>query len=126
MDRQSARALTCIIATVTSDEPEGLSTDAVAALAGVTFRVIDHWSRKGYLTALPRRESSGVKRRFSVFEAAVARQAVHLVDVGFVPREAVRIARGLISRRSRSQQIVLDEDIILIVKSVVDPDSLTT
>jgi len=73
-----------------------LSSAEVADLAGVTWRQIDHWARRGYLSVEPRPgDGPGHHRWFSPEEAQIIRRMGRLVAAGLSPRAASRAARGL-------------------------------
>ncbi len=72
-----------------------LSSDQVAELAGVTWRQIDYWARRRYLTTEARPATTqGYPRRYSRAEAQVARTMGRLVAAGLSPAAAARAARG--------------------------------
>jgi DNA-binding transcriptional MerR regulator len=62
---------------------------------GLTYRMLDHWVRKGYLRHDQRRkDSSGVAREFSGDEVRVAQTMTRLVLAGLKPATAEKVARG--------------------------------
>jgi DNA-binding transcriptional MerR regulator len=69
------------------------SEDVIDA-CGITYRQLDYWVRKGWLQPRDRRQhTAGVPRDFDDEELAVAARMARLIDRGFTPRAAARIAR---------------------------------
>jgi DNA-binding transcriptional MerR regulator len=59
---------------------------------GLTYRQLDFWCRKGYLsTAAP---GSGRRRTWTDDELAIAARMVKLIGCGFTVAKAAEIARG--------------------------------
>lgn len=70
------------------------SYEAVLDACGITYRQLDYWVRRGYVHPRDRRKnSSGIPREFSDDELAVAARMGRLIDRGFTPKAAARIAR---------------------------------
>lgn len=65
----------------------------VTAAAGITYRQLDHWCRKGYLRTA-NDTGSGSQRAFTRTELDVARLMGVLVAVGVHPAAAETVARG--------------------------------
>lgn len=61
---------------------------------GVTYRQLDHWTRKGYLHPVQARPVSGYRRTWPPGELEVAERMARLVGVGLLPSLAHRVARG--------------------------------
>lgn len=72
--------------------------DQVVALAGITYRQLDHWTRQGYVTAAYRGDAagSGVPRSYDVDEVAVVVIMAALVkSLDVKPASAARWAAQL-------------------------------
>lgn len=67
------------------------SSDIVGG--GLTYRKLDHWVRKGYITPLHEVHGAGNKRSFSRRESGVARRMQELIEVGFTLEAAAKYAR---------------------------------
>lgn len=77
----------------TASEPIILSADVVDA-ARCTYRQLDHWCRRGWLAAhQPAGDGHGHPRVWSLSELGVACRMAALVEVGFSPTAAARVAR---------------------------------
>lgn len=59
---------------------------------GVTYRQLDHWSRRGYLGAGT--PGSGRTRQWSAVDLAQAEVMGRLVKAGVQPRVAAKVAAG--------------------------------
>jgi DNA-binding transcriptional MerR regulator len=68
------------------------STHDAAKAAGITYRQLDHWCRRGYLTP-DHPGGIGVPRHWTVREVAVLQTMAQLVHLGFTARAAARLAR---------------------------------
>jgi hypothetical protein len=83
------------------DDDEGPRYNAldVAALAGVTYRCLDHWTRRGYLDDVRPEDArgSGRPRTYSAAELDTVRLVKHLLEAGFVLPTAFAIARRVIA-----------------------------
>lgn len=86
-------------ATVTTIHPERQAAAGIGSLdacgkAGISYRQLDHWTRCGLIhpigEALP---GTGYERRYSDAEVEVARVAKQLIDAGWRPDAALRLAR---------------------------------
>jgi DNA-binding transcriptional MerR regulator len=62
------------------------------AALGLTYRQLDFWVRKGYLSAAT--PGSGKRRTWSDDELAIAAHMVRLISCGFTVARAAEIARG--------------------------------
>ena len=62
--------------------------------AGMTYRQLDHWTRRGYLRADEPTPGSGHRRTWPPREVEVARTMARLVAAGMSPRQASEVARG--------------------------------
>jgi len=73
-----------------------IGAHALTIRAGVTYRMLDYWSRTGLLHAEPRQyETSGCPREYSEAEARVAVTMARLVRAGVDPRAACDMARHM-------------------------------
>lgn len=61
--------------------------------AGVTYRQLDYWTRKGFLRSSNGEVGVGHRREWPASEARVGRLMVRLVRAGFKVPDAERIAR---------------------------------
>jgi hypothetical protein len=75
-------------------ELETVGWQELAEQAGLTYRILDYWSRKGWLCAVNADPGSGSVRRWPIHEVAVAQRMKRLTDVGLEPEPAHRIARA--------------------------------
>lgn len=67
-----------------------------AKAAGVTYRQLDYWTRRGYLAARPRRGiGSGYNREYLPSEIRIAAWMGMLTASGMVPSGAAEVARDL-------------------------------
>lgn len=77
-----------------------MNSSTAADRAGITYRQLDHWIRKGYINgALP---GSGNPRTINGHEADVVRDMAALVRAGFRPDVAARIARQALEAEAAS------------------------
>jgi hypothetical protein len=72
---------------------------AWAAEAGVTYRQLDYWTRRGWIRADGHGKGSGRPRCWPALERSTATLMARLVGVGFHPAAAAPIARA----RARAQ-----------------------
>lgn len=70
----------------------GQTSHDVAQAAGISYRQLDHWCRRGYLHP-DHPGSYGVARHWTVDEVAVLVDMAQLVRLGFTARAAARLAR---------------------------------
>jgi MerR HTH family regulatory protein len=61
---------------------------------GITYRVLDNWTRQGYLRATNAECGHGYRRKWNREELAVAKIMRDLVSVGLTPNAAERAARN--------------------------------
>lgn len=73
--------------------PVTLTSADVAALARITYRQLDHWTRSGLVLPAGEPRGSGYGRDWSLFELAVVCRMATLVALGVTPRRAAHIAR---------------------------------
>jgi excisionase family DNA binding protein len=71
------------------------TTPQVAELTGATYRMIDHWTSRGFLPETA--TGSGSRRRFTEAELDTVRLVEQLLRVGFVLPRAFAIAEALVS-----------------------------
>ena len=62
--------------------------------AGITYRQLDYWTRRGYLRAAEANPGCGRDRQYSPDETAVARRMGGLGGAGLTVESAAAIARG--------------------------------
>jgi hypothetical protein len=76
-----------------------VSTFADLRATGLSARVIDWWTRKGYLHAYPRDDTAGpgIPREWPGTEITIARTMKRLVDAGITPAKAAQIARDTLT-----------------------------
>jgi DNA-binding transcriptional MerR regulator len=70
-----------------------VTTQAVVAATGVTYRQLDYWARCGYVRPKHEGAGSGVWRRWSERELHVAELIGRLTRAGVVLEVAARVAR---------------------------------
>lgn len=78
-----------------------LTSREVADLVGVTYRQLDHWTRRGYLPIGDRTPGSGVPRRWWPDEVERARVFAALADIGVEPAAIARALPTLLVGRGR-------------------------
>lgn len=69
------------------------SVEVALDVCGITYRQLDYWVRQGYIKPKPGATGTGHTRDFSDHEIAVAARMARLIDRGFTPKAAARIAR---------------------------------
>jgi MerR HTH family regulatory protein len=62
--------------------------------AGITYRQLDHWTKRGYLHAENPSPGSGRKRRWSEGEKQVAALMLRLISAGLTVEAASAVARS--------------------------------
>lgn len=67
---------------------------SAAKVAGISYRQLDHWIRKGYIRG--GNPGSGNQREIAEDEMGVLRHMSTLVHCGFVPERAARMAREIV------------------------------
>ncbi len=100
-----------------------LTSEEVAAAAGITYRQLDYWCRAGYLSPemcdKPTRAHAGKARRWDSDEALAAICMGQLTAAGLLPGVAAPIARGARQDRARViHQLAIGIMIILDVPQV--------
>ena len=76
--------------------PGGIGASDVAERAGITYRMLDHWLRTGYVTCAHNPHAgSGMRRYFTPTEAAHVHRVAELVRAGFIPTRAAELATEL-------------------------------
>lgn len=81
--------------------------------AGITYRQLDYWTRRGYLRPAELNPGCGRDRQYSLSETAVARRMGGLVGAGLTVESAASIARGdrrAVSVLLRTLAHILDEE----------------
>jgi DNA-binding transcriptional MerR regulator len=84
--------------TVVEEKADGLSAAHVCALAGITYRNLDYWLRRGFIDLDPEHpdptgRGSGYPRRFTPQEADRFVLLARLVRAGFRVETAADVAR---------------------------------
>lgn len=75
----------------------------VWAVPGLTYRMLDYWTRQGYVTpSLRTAAGCGTQREYSAADVAVIARIVAGVDAGLSLNAAVRVARGESDARRRT------------------------
>ena len=75
-------------------EPETIEAPALCEHAGISYRQLDHWTRRGYLqTVGEQTPGSGQSRVWPVREASIAETMHTLIECGFTPHAAADYAR---------------------------------
>jgi DNA-binding transcriptional MerR regulator len=75
-------------------EEETVGWADLVKASGLTYRQIDHWTRKGWLRPLNPDEGSGSRRRYPAAELVVAQRMAILVAEGLTPDAAHTVARA--------------------------------
>jgi DNA-binding transcriptional MerR regulator len=75
------------------------TTEQVAHAAGITYRQLDHWTRRGYLRPVVVRNGfgsgqGGRSRDWPAAEVAVACRMARLIAAGLTPEAAAELARA--------------------------------
>ncbi len=79
------------------DPTWAVSSAVILAVSGITYRCLDHWTRAGYLQALPRQaQKPGYHRQYQRTEIAVACLMRDLIAGGILPQPASIYARELL------------------------------
>ncbi len=73
---------------------EVLNSDDLVRTAGVSYRKVDYWARRGYLQPLPGPGGSGHGRRWTTHERDVAAMMGRLTAAGMAPVVAHAVARA--------------------------------
>ena len=71
----------------------GSVPDDLLHAAGISYRQLDYWTRRGFLCPEQTEPGSGRSRRWSLAELDVAERMAALVSAGLTPEAAVRAAR---------------------------------
>lgn len=81
-----------------TDEPHECPVVPLADLlaTGVTYRRLDHWTRRGILSPLDSLPGSGTPRRWTRHDLALVRHIVAFTGVGMSLDVAVRMARAAV------------------------------
>lgn len=90
----------------------GIPATALADEAGLSYRQLDYWTRRGYLLPVENSPGSGRERHFTLWETRVARRMGGLVEAGLTVESASAIARGdsaVAARLLRTIALILDE-----------------
>lgn len=74
--------------------------EVVLEEAGVSYRQLDYWVRRGYLRPEDALPGSGHSRAWSAHEIAVAREMKRLCDAGLSAELAARVAREFVDGES--------------------------
>lgn len=65
----------------------------LADAAGVTYKQVTHWTRRGWLKPADPTPGSGIPCDYPPEEVAVAKRMANLIDWGFRPDMAAALAR---------------------------------
>jgi hypothetical protein len=79
--------------TLPAAESYGAPTLPDLGVLGLSYRQLDHWTRKGWVRADDPTPGSGKRRTWDDHELAIAARMVRLIDAGFVVGKAAEIAR---------------------------------
>lgn len=98
-----------------------LRTDQIVGRAEISYRVIDHWTRRGYVRARERdRNTSGMLRYYDDVEVWVVCLMARLVRAGFTPAAAAVAARTVIM--GKVQALDLGPGLVLQVGTPISVD----
>lgn len=79
------------------------SSKIIAAVPGLTYRQLHHWTMLGHVQPIEReKESSGVPLWYADREVLVLRWMVRLLDSGLTLSTAARIARRAVESGTRA------------------------
>lgn len=91
----------------------------------ISYRMYDHWVTRGYIKG--GNPGSGTHRSITPFEQEVLNTMAVLVDAGFQPSSAARVARravrGLHAHPGKRISVSLSKDIKLVFGAGADPDA---
>lgn len=90
----------------------GIPATVLADEAGLSYRQLDYWTRRGYLKPVEDNPGSGRERHFTAWETGVARRMGGLVEAGLTVETASAIARGdssAAARLLRTIALIVDE-----------------
>jgi DNA-binding transcriptional MerR regulator len=76
--------------------------------AGITYRQLDYWTRRGYITPENSRYHSGIEREWSRAELGVALRMGRLITAGLSAEVAARVAREGCGRLEIAPGIVIE------------------
>lgn len=101
-----------------------LRTDQIIGRAGISYRAIDHWTRRGYVRSRDRdREGSGWPRYYDDTEVWIICLMARMVRAGFRPAAAAVAARTCIEERV--QALDLGPGLVLQVGTPITVDGPT-
>jgi hypothetical protein len=89
-----------------------LTASEMLAISGVTYRMLDHWTRAGYLKPATKARGHGYPHRYPSDEATIALFGRELIDVGFTPARALTYARQLVE--AADSTIILGDGLVKI------------
>ncbi|AKV55229.1 MerR family transcriptional regulator [Bifidobacterium actinocoloniiforme DSM 22766] len=107
----------------TGDEPvtRGYRGSVASEVAGITYRQLDYWARKGIMEpSITQSHGSGSRRLYSFKDIVILAVLKHLLDIGVVLPNAT-VAVGFLSRKST--QSLEDVTIVCDGESVEDCQS---
>jgi DNA-binding transcriptional MerR regulator len=87
----------------------------IVRAAGITYRQLDHWTRKGYLSAVAK--GSGAPRDWEDDAVFIATDMARLVEAGLTVEVAAIVARRHVQFPSSSEKYVLAAGITLSITS---------
>ena len=85
-------AVPLMVTGLDGDVTEVLIAGDVSALAGISYRQLDYWVRKGFLQPAPGPEGSGRPRRWTAGEIELARTMGRLIRAGLPLETAHKVA----------------------------------
>lgn len=97
-------------------DPETVTSNRLVE-AGVSYRQVDYWSKRGYLRPLEVKTGSGTHRRWPLREYDVLRLMVKLQGVGVEVARSAEVARKAVE--SGDNRVDLGNGVIL---SIEDPE----
>lgn len=102
---------------------DGVTSRALIVAAGITYRQLDHWTRRGHLSPLPGPGGTGHYRRYPVAAVHEARLLGQLVRLGFRDLDvAADLARRLVHTGRADVPLASDRHLRLTLLNGVPTD----
>ena len=94
-----------------------LNAEQILAATGLTYRQLDHWTRRGYLRTANSESDKRQVRLWFYQERDVATLMVRLSNAGFTTKKAHRIARAALGApRNGRASIRIADDVVVTIK----------
>lgn len=89
--------------------PQLMGSLELAQRAGVTYKQVDHWTKRRFLKPEPNPGGTGHKRAFKPSEVRVTQIMATLVNAGIRPHVAAKAARSAILEPAATELVFLTE-----------------